>query len=101
MGAPEDLVAALEARSDDDEFEVWDENWEAVNAFLFVSTQWRTTAIGGGMEPGRIYWSGLDYAGVAAGLTGAGFASTPELWSALRVMEAAARNVLNGIEEAD
>jgi hypothetical protein len=47
------------------------------------------------------YWIGLDYAAAAAGLAGAGIETTPEIWSGLRVMESAARNVLNGNLDAD
>lgn len=65
---------------------------------MAVSTQWR--AIGRGME-GSVYWLGLDYAGVSAGLAGAGIADTPEIWAGLRMMEGAARNALNGIRESD
>ncbi len=43
------------------------------------------------------YWQGLDYAGVAAGLVGTGIAATPALWGDLRIIEAAARNALNGV----
>lgn len=50
------------------------------------------------MAPAHTYWVGFDYAGVTAGLCGAGISATPELWAGLRVMEAAARNVLNGVE---
>ncbi len=76
---------------------MWPENRPAVEAFLAVSTQWR--AVGRG--DGGVYWQGLDYAGVAAGLTGAGLRSTPALWHDLRIMEAAARDRLNGIEVTD
>jgi len=100
MGAPEEYVAQLE-QADDARFEVWADNWDTVLAFLAVATQWRIAANGGGLEPVRHYWIGLDYAGVAAGLAGHGIAGTPDLWAGLRVMEAAARNALNGIEDAD
>ncbi len=100
MGIPEEVVARIEASQAAD-FEVWEDNWEAVCAFLFVGTQWRTVAIGGGMEAGRVYWSGLDYAAVAAGLAGGGIAATPAIWGGLRTMEAAARNALNGVDESD
>ena len=97
MGLPEEAIAAIEAGSDEGDFEVWPENWDAVLAFLSVSTQWRAISL----LDGRIYWQGLDYAGVAAGLAGAGVAANPDLWGDLRVMEAAARNRLNGIVETD
>jgi hypothetical protein len=38
---------------------------------------------------------------VAAGLNGLGLAATPQIWADLKVMEAAARNRLNGIMETD
>ena len=100
MGIPEEVVAQIEASKAAD-FEVWEENWEAVCAFLFVCTQWRTVAIGGGVEAGQVYWSGLDYAAVAAGLAGGEIATTPAIWAGLRTMEAAARNALNGVDESD
>lgn len=61
-----------------------------------MSTQWRATAV----PDGSVYWQGLDYAGVAAGLRGAGIRASKALWADLRIMEAAARDRLNGIEVA-
>lgn len=90
-------MAKLEAASVDDLFEVWPENWEVLEAFLSVSTQWRAI----GRADGSVYWQGLDYASVAAGLNGLGLAATPQIWADLKVMEAAARNRLNGIMETD
>lgn len=100
MGAPEEVVAQIEAAHAPD-FEVWEENWETLEAFLFVCTQWRTMAIGGGMEGAQVYWQGLDYGAVAAGLAGGGIPAPPSVWAGLRVMEAAARNALNGVDESD
>lgn len=91
------MLASLEATAASHDFPVWQDNWAALQAFLAVNTQWRAVA---GPE-GSIWVQGLDYAGVAAGLTGAGIAATPELWSDLRIMEAAARNQLNGNEVMD
>ncbi|OZA18507.1 MAG: hypothetical protein B7Y02_01465 [Rhodobacterales bacterium 17-64-5] len=98
---PEDVVAKIEAESREEDFEVWPDNWATVEAFLFVSTQWRVVQQGGGMTPGSTYWIGLDYAGVAAGLAGAGMEAGAAIWRGLRIMEAAARNTLNGIVEHD
>lgn len=93
-------MASLEAR-DDDDFAVWPENWDAVLAFLAVSTQWRTAPFGGGMAPMQVIYQGLDYTAVRSGLEGFGIAASPDLWRRLRIMEAAARNSLNGIREFD
>jgi hypothetical protein len=100
-GAPEEVIARIEADAERHEFEVWPENWNALRAFLFVSTQWRTAVIGGGMAPGRLYWIGLDYGAVAAALAGGGLDASPEVWDGLRAMEAAARNALNGVDGED
>lgn len=97
MGAPDEVIASLR-ESQNDGFEVFAENWDALEAFLFVSTQWRCIVLGGGMVGGQVIYQGFDYAAVAAALTGAGFAATRALWDDLRVMEAAARDALNGIK---
>jgi len=96
MGAPEEIVVQLEQDMGGD-FEIWAENWETLQAFLAVSTQWRAF----GRADGSVYWQGLDYAGVTAGLTGMGITTTPQIWTGLRMMETAARNRLNGIMETD
>ncbi|MEX2480195.1 MAG: DUF1799 domain-containing protein [Gammaproteobacteria bacterium] len=74
---------------------VWPQNAETVAAFLWISSQWRTQSLGGGMTPARLTFIGLDYAGVRAGLDAAGIAVTRELWLGLQVMEAAALEALN------
>jgi hypothetical protein len=40
-----------------DDFEVWPENWDAVQMFLRCQTQWRTAGMGGVL--------GLDYVAVS------------------------------------
>lgn len=63
-----------------------------MRAFLAVSRQWRTAPMGmGGMR-----WLGLDAAGAEAGFRLAGIEMTPDLWSAVRVIEAGAISALNG-----
>jgi hypothetical protein len=39
-------------------FEVWEENWEAVQMFLRCQTQWRTSGMGGivGLDYGAVAW---------------------------------------------
>lgn len=65
-----------------------------VEAFLAVSSQWRTglVAFAGAVQT---IWIGLDYAGARAGLEAAGIEVTPELWHGLRIMEAAAAGARN------
>ncbi len=78
-------------------FGVWPENWPALTAFLSVATQWNIIA----RPEGGAYWQGLDYAGVDIGLRNSGIEVDTALWSDLRVIEAAARNRLNGVMESD
>nr|RDS96960.1 hypothetical protein DWF04_03920 [Cereibacter sphaeroides f. sp. denitrificans] len=73
---------------------VWPENVAAVQAFLFVATQWRW--VGGGM--GGLMAIGLDYAGARAGLDLAGVEVTPALWHELTLIEAGALAALNRSE---
>lgn len=101
FGIPEEQIAQIERNSDGGDFEIWADNWAALEAFLFVSTQWNVVQQDGGMAPGRTLYVGLNYACIAAGLCGAGIEASPEIWRGLRVMEAAARNTLNGIVETD
>jgi hypothetical protein len=63
------------------DFEVWPDNWPAVEAFIAVQTQW-ATGMGGA--------TGLDYARVRAGLAMAGIDVTPELFGQLRLLESGA-----------
>ena len=62
-------------------FDVWPENWPAVEAFLRVQTQWKVGSFGGLM--------GLDYAGVESAFRMMGVSNTAEMFDTLQVMEAA------------
>ncbi|RIA44042.1 uncharacterized protein DUF1799 [Hephaestia caeni] len=88
----EEIVAAL-SDVGAEEFGIWPENWPVVEAFLSIDTQWRTVPL----ASGAVYWAGLDYTAVAAGLNFAGRTLTPAQWSGLQLMEAAARGALNGV----
>jgi hypothetical protein len=68
----------------DQGFEVWPENWPALQAFNAVQTQW-STGFGGP--------TGLDYQRVRAGFELAGITPTRELFDQLRLIEAAALDV--------
>lgn len=72
---------------------IWPTNWTIVKAWLAIATQWRAVPL----ASGAVYWMGLDYAGVEAGLRAAEITLTPSEWSGLRLMEAEARSALNGI----
>lgn len=68
-------------------FDVWPENWETVQLFLAVQTQWRMAPMGGVV--------GLDYAAVDAAIRHLRRPMTPELFAGLQIMEKAAIAELN------
>ena len=70
----------------DEDFAVWPENWPAVEMFLRVQTQWRTTMSG---------VIGLDYAAVRWLFKLYGVDEPRALLEDLQVMEAAAISVIN------
>lgn len=61
--------------------------------FLAVCTQLR----GVPLAPGRVHWTGLDYAAAQAGLSLAGLSLTPEAWNDLRLIEAGAIEEMNRV----
>lgn len=67
-------------------FEVWEENWPAVELFLRCQTQWRTSMAGA---------IGLDYGAVEWLLRLYEVKDQRSVLEDLQVMEAAALNVLN------
>jgi hypothetical protein len=69
-----------------DDFEVWPENWPAVEMFMRVQTQWRTAMSG---------IVGLDYTALAWLLTLYEVKDQRSLLEELQVMEAAALGLLN------
>ena len=78
-------IALEEEHQDDDDFEVWPENWPAVQLFMELGTQWRVAAGMGGLA-----YLGLDYAAVIAYLRGLRVPEWRERLKELRVMELAA-----------
>lgn len=73
--------------AEDLHFEVWEENWEAVQIFMRLSTQWRY----GGM--GSVI--GLDYPSIESVLRMLRIKERAAMLDQLRVMEMAALRVLN------
>lgn len=80
---------ALPEQPRTDDFEVWEENWPALEMFLRVQTQWRTTMSG---------VLGLDYTAVAWLLKLYKVEDQRGLLEDLQIMEAAAMMVLNSRE---
>ena len=67
-------------------FEVWEQNWPAVEIFLRCQTQWRTTMAG---------VCGLDYSAVKWLFRLYEVKDQPAVLEDLQVMEAAAIKILN------
>ena len=67
-------------------FEVWEQNWPAVEIFLRCQTQWRTTMAG---------VCGLDYSAVEWLFRLYKVEDQPTVLENLQVMEAAAVKILN------
>ncbi len=77
---------ALPEEPQSQDFEVWQENWEAVVVFMRCQTQWRTTMSG---------LLGLDYTAVAWVLKLYEVEDQRSMLEDLQVMEAAAMQALN------
>ena len=67
-------------RPEPEVFEIWPENWDAVQLFASLATQWRMAPMGGAI--------GLDYTALMALMPLFGGASR-DLLDRVRVMEAA------------
>jgi hypothetical protein len=94
----ETAIAAIARKvgGDGDREGVWPDNVAAVEAFLLVASQWRTV-MRETVAGIRIHYMGLDYGAAHAGLALAGVAVDPRTWWRVRVIEAAAREALNGM----
>ncbi len=69
------------------DFEVLPENWEILDLFLRLQTQWKAGAMGGAL--------GLDYSGVEAMFRILGVRNKAEKFAMIQDMEHAALRVLN------
>lgn len=63
FGASGADIARAETVRADRPFEVWPENWAAVQVFLSLSTQWRLLSLST-IASARIIQTGLDYSAV-------------------------------------
>jgi Phage related hypothetical protein (DUF1799) len=70
-----------------EDFGVWLENWDVLDLFLRLQTQWRTGPMGGVI--------GLDYGGVEALFRLCGVKKKAEIFDMIQAMEFAALPVLN------
>lgn len=63
FGADPDDVARLRATPADDACYVYAENWDTVQVFLALSTQWRTVALAS-MAGAHVIYQGIDYSAI-------------------------------------
>jgi Phage related hypothetical protein (DUF1799) len=75
----------------EDDDGIWHINLPVVTAYCAVDTQWRVIA----QADGTRHHTGLDYAGVRAGLEQADIRLTPDQWADFQLVEAGAMRALN------
>lgn len=71
------------------------ENWDIVEIFLALETQWRLSVVAG-LDKTRTFWHGLDYSAADVVLRRYGHGKGRSAFDRLLVMEDAALAVLNG-----
>ena len=86
MGAGPEIAEAMQQTSPTHDFEVLEENWQAVSLFMRLQTQW--VPLMGGV-------AGLNYQSVQWLFTIEGIENQREMLADLQVMEIAALQVLN------
>lgn len=74
-------------KQQDYEFEVWIENWDTVEIFCSMATQWRVNPFGG--------VAGLDYGALNSVMDIMQVRDKRDVFASIRVMEATALPVLN------
>ncbi|MFM0736813.1 DUF1799 domain-containing protein [Paraburkholderia xenovorans] len=95
FGARSEDVERARKQQTEDDFDVYPENWPAVQVFLALSTQWRAVGIST-MTKARIVHTGLDYAVIEPVFRMMGIKPKRRvaIFQKLRVMEEAALDAL-------
>ncbi|MFL9883117.1 DUF1799 domain-containing protein [Paraburkholderia agricolaris] len=95
FGARHADVASARERAPEPAFEVYAENWDAVQVFSALSTQWRMAAFSG-FGAARLVHTGLDYSAIEPvyRLIGIGRDRRAAIFQQIRVMEEAALDAL-------
>ena len=86
LGAPDEAIKELRAKQGAEHFEVWEENWQAVEMFLRLQTQWRVGFSG---------LLGLDYLAAKWLFDVYSVEDHKEMLDALMTMERAALSALS------
>ncbi len=90
LGAPEEIIQELEDHQRGEDFEVWPENWQCLEIFLKLQTQWRTT---------QGVFVGLDYSAVKWIFDVYGVEDHKEMLDSLMIIEWSALTVMNKRED--
>jgi hypothetical protein len=96
FGAREIDVKQARELAPEPAFEVYDENWDAVQVFLALSTQWRISALSG-FGAARMVHTGIDYGAIEPvyRLLDIPRGRRVAIFQQLRVMEGAALDALH------
>jgi len=86
LGASPEQIAAVRLEAVQKDFEVWEENWEAVLMFVRMSTQWHTSMAG---------LTGLNYPSLEWLCKLYSVKDPVAIFEGVQVMELAALAVLN------
>lgn len=93
-GAPQEVIDAAQSnlKPTDDDFEVWQENWNSLLFFLAVSTQWNVAA---GMS--GLFYVGLNHVALEANMNMRNIKKQNrlQLCNDMQLMERAALEILN------
>lgn len=90
-GCPEEEIRRLVGADEEDEsFEIWPENADALRAFLFAATQWRIASAMGG-----VVWLGIEHEALERAFRLYPPADMRDAWWAALVMEAEAVGLRN------
>lgn len=92
VNAPEDVIESARARfegSISEDCEVWPENWQSLELFVALGTQWNVSAMG--------HYLGINYPAVDAimNILAVPKKQKPDLFSDLQIMERAALEYIN------
>lgn len=91
------VAMQAEKTVEQNDIEVWPENWQALDIFLQLETQWRCTSISG-LAGARLVWLGLDYAAADVVMRRNGIANDDrDTFSKLRLLEAFALKALDEV----
>jgi hypothetical protein len=82
-----DSAVFAPVKEEDRDLEIWPENWEAVEVFVAMATQWRHSSLGGVV--------GLDYVALNTVMGILAVRDVKDVFYCVRIMESEALTVIN------